>query len=119
MNSPQAPVVRKKENGWVAWLPACALLLASTLALGWLIFSPTDQHERPIIVFFAPWHDRNETTNAVLSAGGSLVGGSVLPFGIIVQSNDPAFHDRLHKAGAWMILDAKGHGLCTTNPDSN
>jgi hypothetical protein len=92
-----------------AYLPAIALLVASTLAIGWLNFRPADARE-PTLAIFSPRTTFEQTLLATARAGGSIVARGPFPFSLVVQSKDPLFFKRLQNAGALLLLDAKGGG---------
>ena len=103
----------KQEKTGAALLPALGILAFSLLALGWLIYQPRD-NAAPQLVFFSPFDGGEAALVSALGAGAKIIAKSPLPFALIVQSDDPAFDLRLKQAGAWLMLDASGRGLCGT-----
>ena len=57
-------------------------------------------------------NDANAAITAAASARVNIVAKSPVPFALIVQSDDPGAVARLRQQGAWMLLDARGRGLC-------
>ncbi len=94
-----------------AYVPAFVLLVASTLAIGWLDFRPVDA-KAPTLAVFSPWAGVESAFLATARAGGNVVATGPLPFSLIVQSKDPSFFRRLRDAGAWLLLNPGGGG-CT------
>lgn len=44
-------------------------------------------------------------SDRVETAGGHVIGPVRAPFGILAQSNDPEFSNRLHALGAWAVIE--------------
>jgi hypothetical protein len=101
---------------WRAILLPGTLLAASLTLIAWLQFAP--QPSRPVVVFFRPGISRASALLATVSAGGRIIAAGAWDNSLIAQSADPDFFRHLHRAGAWLIADATGHGGCTTQPKS-
>jgi hypothetical protein len=109
---PQARKSSTRDESFAAAAkPACLLLAFSVLAAGWLQFRPLPGNG-PLLGVFSPFQGAEAATAAALAAGARLVSASPLPFALVVQSDDPGFRERLSAAGAWLVLDATGRGLC-------
>lgn len=106
-----SPTRQKRSNAFAELVPALALLTVSTLTMGWLEYRPVDPHA-PLLVWFSPRLDADATFAAAAASGGRIVARGPLPFTIVMQSDDPGFSQRLHRAGAWLMLDASGRGGC-------
>lgn len=98
----------------IPWLLPGALLVASLTASVWLGLPPPKPGE-PLAAMFPPWWSRTDALAAAVEAGGAIVriGPSSL---VVAHASAPDFEARLHAAGAWILFDPRGLGLCTT-PD--
>ena len=91
--------------------PAALMLLGSFLAVGWLQYRPV-RSDAPVLGVFSPFAGADAATRAAAAAGANIVAPSPVPFALIVQSDDPEFFVRMRRAGAWLLFDATGRGLC-------
>jgi hypothetical protein len=87
------------------------MLALSVLGAGWLQLRPL-RDDIPLLSIFSPMANENSILAATIAAGGKIIAKSPLPFALIVQSDDPDFVARMRDAGAWLVLDATGRGLC-------
>ncbi|MBD8906117.1 hypothetical protein [Methylorubrum zatmanii] len=88
-------------------------LLAATL-IGALWFNgPVAAPDRPVAVLFPPWWSEERTLGAAADAGGAVLGLGRLSGLVVTQSSDPGFPERLRAAGALILFDPRGFGLCT------
>ncbi len=92
------------------WLPAIAMLVASVAAAGWLEFRPVD--DRFVAAVFPPWWGAVRSTDAVVSAGGAVLGWGGMSSIVITRSDGDDFIARLHQAGALVLLEPARFGLC-------
>ena len=92
--------------------PAALMLLGSLFVAGWLEYRPV-RSDAPILGIFSPFAGANGAMQAAIASGANIVAPSPVSFALIVQSDDPEFFARLHRAGAWLLLDATGRGLCS------
>lgn len=98
-------------------LPAIALLIASTLAIG-AIVPGADERTEHVAVIAPPWYDARETVDLVGRAGGRIV--DMAGFGSTVVAirgegeSRQAFLDALGREGAWLTLDAGALRGCVT-----
>lgn len=93
------------------WLLPGALLAASLTASVWLGL-PSAPAGEPVAALFPPWWSPAERLSAAAAAGGAVLRSG--PSGLVVaQSSAPGFEARLRAAGAWLLFDPRGLGLCT------
>ena len=93
------------------WLLPAALLAASLIGSAWLGL-PSAAAGEPVAALFPPWWSPAERLAAAAAAGGAVLRAG--PSGLVVaQSSAPGFEARLHAAGAWLLFDPRGLGLCT------
>ncbi|KQT50102.1 hypothetical protein ASG52_08540 [Methylobacterium sp. Leaf456] len=102
-----APVAHPEPTTWR--LPG-ALLAASLTASVWLGL-PSAKAGEPVAAIFPPWWSSAERVAAAVAAGGAVLRAG--PGLVIAQSSAPGFEARLHAAGAWLLFDPRGLGLCT------
>lgn len=104
-----APVASPAPASWP--LPA-ALLAASLTASVWFGLPAVSAGE-PVAALFPPWWSPAERMAAAVSAGGAVLRSG--PSGLVVaQSSAPGFEAGLRAAGAWLLFDPRGLGLCTS-----
>lgn len=94
------------------WLLPGALLAASLTASVWLGL-PAATPGEPVAAVFPPWWSQAESLSAAVAAGGAVIRAEGLPGLVIAQSPVAGFEARLHAAGAWLLFDPRGLGLCT------
>lgn len=61
-------------------------------------------------VVFPPWFDEPTAVAAIISAGGTLAGGTRFSNILIAVAPDPGFSDRVSEYGA--LLTTSARGLC-------
>lgn len=93
------------------WLLPGALLAASLTASAWLGL-PAATVGEPVAAMFPPWWSPADRLAAAVAAGGAVLHAG--PPGLVVaHSAAPGFEARLQAAGAWLLFDPRGLGLCT------
>jgi hypothetical protein len=95
-----------------AWLPAVALLLVSFLGTAWLGLRPSSAIGEPVAAVFPPWWSAERAFVAAAVAGGSVVREGAWSNILVVSSAERDFADRLHIAGAWLLLNPKALDAC-------
>ena len=94
-----------------AYLPASALLVFSIIAMAWLSFTPP-RNGRPVAAVFAPWSPWPETFRRAADTGAAIVRSGGLANIVVVQSDTHDLLDRLHAAGAWLVVDPEALATC-------
>lgn len=97
----------QNDSASSAALPAA--LGAGSLAVALLLLL-TPPAAGPVAAVFPPWWDGTRVLRAA-GAAGPVVRFGALPFIIIVV---PDHRDLLRQAGAWLVLDPRGLGGCTS-----
>jgi hypothetical protein len=97
--------------------PVALMLTASTLLVGYQSYAPRGG-DAPVLAVFPPFDSFPEIFADAASRGLTVVGKSNLPFAVVIKPDGPASLRTLHRAGAWLVLDASGHGLCADNTSS-
>lgn len=92
-----------RRSAFRTWLPALALLLASTVAVGWLELRPRD--DRFVAAVFPPWWGGARSIAAVAEADGAVMGQGGLGSIVLTRSDREGFAERLHRTGAWLLLE--------------
>jgi hypothetical protein len=95
-----------------AWLPAMALLLVSFLGTAWLGLRPSGAAGEPVAAVFPPWWSAERAFVAASAAGGAVVREGAWSNILVVSSAERDFPDRLHVAGAWLLLNPKALDAC-------
>jgi hypothetical protein len=91
-------------RGWLAFVPAAALLIVSAAGLFVAKFSPSGDRGQYAVV--APvWYDMAQTIGLAVRAGGDVVDVGSLANVVIVHSESPKFVGALYHAGAWLVID--------------
>ncbi|MBJ7579441.1 hypothetical protein JHC09_16320 [Devosia sp. MC532] len=85
---------------------ATALLTLVTLVIGYHLPPETGE----VGVIFPPWFDEPAAVSAIISAGGTLAGGTRFSNILVAVAPDPDFATRVIKYGALLITSARG--LC-------
>jgi hypothetical protein len=85
-----------------AWLPALGLLAASFAGLCWLELRPVD--ESFVAAVFPPWWGEARSIAAVAAADGAILGWGQPRSIVITRSDRPGFAERLHAAGALLLI---------------
>ena len=93
-------------------LAALLLMTASSAGLAGLEAQPGDG--RTVAAIFPPWIDAAGAFGRMADAGGEVVRVGLLDTILVGHSDDPAFVDRLHRLGAWLVLDPVAFGGCLT-----
>ena len=93
-------------------MPALLLLVGSLAATGWLQLRPQD--DREVAAVFPPWWDAARATSAVAAADGAVLGWGRLGSIVLTRSDRPGFADRLHAAGAVLLIEPLGLRPCGT-----
>jgi hypothetical protein len=94
------------------WLPAVLLLLVSFLGTAWLGLRPSSAVGEPVAALFPPWWGAERVFAAAASAGGAIVREGAWSNILVLSSADGDFADRLHTAGAWLLLNPKALDAC-------
>ncbi|GAB6843074.1 hypothetical protein HNR00_004708 [Methylorubrum rhodinum] len=94
------------------WLLPGALLAASLTASVWLGL-PAAKAGEPVAAVFPPWWSPAESLSAAVAAGGAVLRAGRPPGLVVARSSVPGFETRLRAAGAWLLFDPRGLGLCT------
>lgn len=87
-----------------------AMAVASALPFGWLEAQPSDG--RDVAAIFPPWIGAAEAVGKVAQAGGAVVRMGISGNIVVAHGDDPAFADRIGRAGAWLIVDPVALGGC-------
>ena len=95
-----------------AWLPAVLLLLVSFLGTAWIGLRPSSGIGEPVAALFPPWWGAERVFAAAASAGGAIVREGAWPSILVLTAADGDFADRLHAAGAWLLLNPKALDAC-------
>lgn len=98
-------------KGVLASLPALAMLVISTAGMGWLAFYP-ERDNVPLLVIFPSKTSANDRIAVAVETGGKIFGQGALPNSLVLQSDSLDYIAKLYQHGAWLVLDAKGNGLC-------
>jgi hypothetical protein len=98
---------------WPAWLNAAALLIASWIAIAALSLQVRTGAE-VVAVAFPPWWSDQQVFLAAASANAAIVRGTALSGLLVVRPDDNDGLTRLHKAGAWLIMDPQAIAACIT-----
>jgi hypothetical protein len=108
------PERQLRRSRWPQWLCPIALLLVSWV---WVVALVVQVHpgDDVVAVVFPPWWGADRTLAAVASARSAIVRTGGLSSIFIVQPAEPDGLERLHKAGAWLTVDAKAVGACFAN----
>jgi hypothetical protein len=94
------------------WLPAVLLLLVSFLGTAWIGLRPSAAIGEPVAALFPPWWGAERAFAAAASAGGAIVREGAWSNILVLRSGDDDFADRLHAAGAWLLLNPKALDAC-------
>lgn len=86
-----------------AWLPALGLLAVSFAGLCWLELRPAD--DNLVAAIFPPWWSEARSIAAVASADGAILGWGRFRTIVITRSDQPGFAERLHDAGALLLVE--------------
>jgi hypothetical protein len=96
---------------WPAWLNATLLLIASWFAIAALSLQVRADSE-VVAVAFPPWWNAQQIFFAAASADAAIVRLTALPGLLVVRPGDSDGPTRLHKAGAWLIIDPQAIAAC-------
>ncbi|HTH99560.1 MAG TPA: hypothetical protein VL752_01335 [Acidisoma sp.] len=101
---------------WRQFVPAGLLLLASVLAITFLVAQPA-KGQKQLAVLLPPWDGPLQAASLVARAGGVLVDSGGIPSVFIVASNRPDFTAALYHAGAWLVMNPiTAHGCLSPQP---
>ena len=92
------------RRSWRDFIPALALLVASTGGIFIAAFSPPGGTTQYAVVA-PPWYDRARTFALVGAAGGDIVDVGGLANIAIVHSASPRFIANLYHSGAWLVIN--------------
>lgn len=95
---------------------AFGLVLAVTIALVAFLTAMRPVAGRPVIAFFPAGSSAKTMSEAVASAGGSLIEIDTGSATITTIADDPAFSSALYESGAWLVLDSSIVSLCARMP---
>ncbi len=94
------------------------LLLAATLCCtAWLDLAP--RPGQPVLAVFPPWWSRAEALQAMIAADGDLVSPGRWPDMLTAASSRAGLGKRLHRQGAWLLLDPRGLAGCAASSGSD
>ena len=92
------------------FLAAFVLMAASSFVLGGLEAQPKDGGD--VAAVFPPWISGTGAFERVAEAGGAVIRAGVVDTILVAHSDDSDFARRLHRAGAWLVLDPVAFGGC-------
>ncbi|HVO02993.1 MAG TPA: hypothetical protein VMT54_12370 [Candidatus Cybelea sp.] len=92
-------------------LPALALVLLGTAALGYAELRPIKQPRTPFAVL-TPNGDAADALRIVAAADGRLISAGGWLGGAVAVSDDPDFAAKLYRAGARLVLRVDGATGC-------
>ena len=92
-----------------AWVPCVTLAAGSMLAAGASSLAPPA--EGPIAALYPPWWSATQSLLAA-GAGGLPVRFGAAGFVVVIVPDTADAAERLHQAGAWLLLDPKLLGGC-------
>ena len=95
---------------WPAWLNATVLLLASVTAVAALTLQVRPGVE-VVAAAFPPWWNARQIFEA------AIVRTTALPGILVVRPHDREGLNRLHQAGAWLMIDPQAIAACFNKPD--
>ncbi len=105
--------VRSGDTGIARSWPLPAALLAVSLIGSASLGMPAAAPGRPVAVLFPPWWGSAVSLGAAAAAGGSVLELGRLPGLVVARSDNPDFSARLRAAGALVLIDPRGLGLCS------
>lgn len=101
----------KAGRRWVGRFALSLALVMPLMAAGVALTAPVGTQE-PVAAIFPPTYSRAATLAAVAATGAALVAPGGIPSVFIVQSDAADFHDRLKRAGAWLVLSSDAAAFC-------
>jgi len=108
------PVLQAMTVGWSAWSNATALLF-----VGWVLIAFLALQARPgaevVAVVFSPLWNSQQIFSALASSDASIVRTTALTAVVVVRPHDHDGATRLHRAGAWLIIDPQAVAACMAN----
>ncbi|MEH3117189.1 MAG: hypothetical protein PGN25_06170 [Methylorubrum populi] len=110
-SEPRAAVPVAATVSIAPWSLPSALLAASLIGSAWLAL-PAPAPDRPVAALFPPWWNSARSLDAAAAAGGTVLGLGRLPGLVVTRSSAPGFAERLRTAGALVLFDPRGLGLC-------
>lgn len=91
-------------------LPAIGLTLATSVAGAATAVQPRD--DRPVAVVMAPWADFGHAATVIAEAGGRIKAAGGVEWIVVTDRGGADFVDALHRAGAWLVIDAEAARGC-------
>jgi hypothetical protein len=98
-------------SGRPSWWPALLLFTLSFFGMAGLSFRPTSA-DASIAAVFPPWWTSERAFAAAASAGDAVVREGAWSNILVIRPSDDRFAERLHAAGAWLLLNAKALDAC-------
>lgn len=97
-----------------------AFALASFLLVARIGLAPRDPAQG-VGVVFAPWTDADAAFIRAVEAGGRFVRFGALPFIVVVMPETPDYAERVHAAGALLLVDPQILAACllSSSPTSS
>ena len=95
----------------MTWLPCSALAATSALAAAVLSLAPPVSG--PVAALFPPWWTATRSLVAASGAGTPVRFGAA-GFVVVLMPDTQDAAARLHRAGAWLVLDPKALGGCVS-----
>ena len=89
------------------------ILAASVGLTAAAALAPSPNH--PIAAIFPPWWTARQSFTAAAQAGAPIVRTGAFPNILVLAAGSPGLSQRLHAAGAWLLLDAKALAACSVN----
>jgi hypothetical protein len=75
--------------------------------------APSPNH--PVAAIFPPWWTAEQSFTAAAQAGAPIVRTGAFANILVLTSGSPGLSQRLHAAGAWLLLDAEALAACAVN----
>ena len=94
------------------WLPASALLVVSLFATPALFMAPLDGE--PVAVIFTPGMGEREAMTRTVSAGGKILSRGGFDNVVLARSGDAHFVEQAYRAGAVLVVSARGATGCAS-----
>lgn len=95
-------------------LPAGALLVVGLLALQFATFSTAPANGQYLVIA-PPGSSVGDTINIIGDARGGLREFTRFSNVVVASSSTPNFAEKLHEAGAWLVLPSPARTGCFTN----
>ncbi len=91
------------------WLATAAIGLFGLIAS----LPPPPAQTTTVMAVFPPWWTSNHVWEAAESAG-YVVGVGGQSWAVVVHSKSDDLVSKLQRAGAWLVLDPHGLGICSS-----